>query len=72
MSKKYNIFINLMVSKRRPEKALARAIQGLLTNVAQSLRRFGWAVGKSVGGRCGDNEPATVVAVALRWSMAGI
>jgi hypothetical protein len=32
-------------------KGLAGVIQGLLTNVAQTLRRFGWVVGFGGGGR---------------------
>jgi len=51
---------------------LARVIQGLLTNVAQRLRRIGWAVGSGVGERQENSKPRAGVAIAQRRSMAGI
>jgi hypothetical protein len=53
-------------------KGLAGVIQGLLTIVAQSLRRFGRAAGSSVGGQLERAKPAIGVAVAQQRSMAGI
>jgi hypothetical protein len=63
---------NFSLSARMRKKGLADVIQGLLTIVAQLMRRFGWAAGSGVGGRSVSWQSATKAAVAERRSMAGI